>query len=204
MNDAKASFMDDIRVASPCRASWDDMTGDERSRACAHCRKNVYNLSGMTRAEIETLIREKEGRLCVRFYRRADGRLVTADCPPFGEHGRHWRFAALAAAASLAVGLATAMPANSTKPNNAFSKLVASSIQRLKSMLGMTPPPPAPPPGLVAMGEMCWPPATPPSLQPPTTSPQVSTPITPSEAPPPPTDGGIYRSGETGANDTSE
>ena len=57
------------------------MTGDERARFCGQCQKNVYNLSAMTRAQIETLIREKEGKFCGRFYRRADGRILTADCP---------------------------------------------------------------------------------------------------------------------------
>src|SRR5688572_20020017 len=33
-----------IRVASPCRARWDEMEGDERVRFCGHCQKNVYHL----------------------------------------------------------------------------------------------------------------------------------------------------------------
>lgn len=73
--------VDEIRVASPCHARWNDMTGDERARFCGQCQKHVYNLSAMTRAQIETLVREKEGKFCGRFYRRADGRMLTADCP---------------------------------------------------------------------------------------------------------------------------
>jgi hypothetical protein len=73
--------IDDIRVASPCNARWNDMNGDERARLCGQCQKNVFNLSAMTRAQIETLIREKEGKFCGRFYRRPDGRMLTADCP---------------------------------------------------------------------------------------------------------------------------
>ena len=73
--------LDSIRVASPCHARWNDMDGDERARFCGQCQKNVYNLSAMTRAQIETLVREKEGKFCGRFYRRADGRMLTADCP---------------------------------------------------------------------------------------------------------------------------
>lgn len=57
------------------------MTGDEKARFCGSCRKNVYNLSEMTRAEAEALILEKEGRLCVRFYQRSDGTVLTKDCP---------------------------------------------------------------------------------------------------------------------------
>lgn len=70
-----------VRVATPCNADWNRMTGDERTRFCQSCAKNVYNLSGMTRAEAENLIREKEGNLCVRFYRRTDGTILTDDCP---------------------------------------------------------------------------------------------------------------------------
>jgi hypothetical protein len=70
-----------VRVATPCNADWNRMTGDERTRFCQSCTKNVYNLSGMTRTDAENLIREKEGNLCVRFYRRADGTILTDDCP---------------------------------------------------------------------------------------------------------------------------
>jgi hypothetical protein len=74
-------ILDNIRVASPCSANWDEMKGDDRVRFCGHCEKNVYNLSTMTREQAEELIAEKEGNLCARFYRRADGTILTADCP---------------------------------------------------------------------------------------------------------------------------
>ena len=35
----------------------------------------------MTRTEAENLILNAEGRLCVRFYKRADGSILTKDCP---------------------------------------------------------------------------------------------------------------------------
>ena len=73
--------VDEIRVASPCNARWNDMNGDERARFCGQCSKHVFNLSAMTRVQIETLVREKEGKFCGRFYRRSDGRMLTADCP---------------------------------------------------------------------------------------------------------------------------
>lgn len=77
---ASLPVLDNIRVAAPCSADWGRMTGDERVRACGDCNKNVYNLSGMTREEAEALILEKEGRLCVRYYRRADGTILFGDC----------------------------------------------------------------------------------------------------------------------------
>lgn len=70
-----------VRVAAPCTASWEGMSGNESVRFCAQCSLNVYNLSGMTRKEAETLVTNSEGRLCVRFYRRADGTILTGNCP---------------------------------------------------------------------------------------------------------------------------
>ena len=57
------------------------MIGDERVRFCGQCELNVYNLSAMTKAQAENLIVRTEGRLCVRFYRRPDGSILTQDCP---------------------------------------------------------------------------------------------------------------------------
>ena len=74
-------MLDRVRIASPCSASWDAMPGDERARFCAQCGKHVYNLSAMTRKEAETLVRQKEGNLCGRFYRRRDGTILTDNCP---------------------------------------------------------------------------------------------------------------------------
>jgi hypothetical protein len=74
-------LLDQVRVASPCNARWEDMTGDDKSRFCGKCEKNVYNLSAMTREEAELLVLEREGQLCARFYRRADGTMITQDCP---------------------------------------------------------------------------------------------------------------------------
>jgi len=73
--------LDSVRVASSCRADWNQMYGTERVRHCGECRMNVYNLSAMTRDGAEALLLESEGRLCVRFYRRADGTILTNDCP---------------------------------------------------------------------------------------------------------------------------
>ena len=77
---ARLPVLDNIRVASPCRVSWDGMTGDERVRACGDCQKRVYNLSNLTREEAQALILEKEGRLCVRYYQRSDGTILLKDC----------------------------------------------------------------------------------------------------------------------------
>jgi hypothetical protein len=73
--------LDQIRIASPCPAKWAAMSGDERVRFCAACKLHVYDLSAMTREAATRLVEGAEGRLCVRFRRRADGTILTADCP---------------------------------------------------------------------------------------------------------------------------
>jgi hypothetical protein len=71
-----------IRIAAPCPSSWEKMIGDERVRHCSECNLNVYNLSAMTEREIEQLLEAHQGRrLCTRFYRRADGTVLTRNCP---------------------------------------------------------------------------------------------------------------------------
>jgi len=73
--------LDNIRVAAPCNADWDSMVGNERVRLCEQCHLNVYNLSAMSRVEADRLIDQAEGRLCVRFYQRRDGSIITQNCP---------------------------------------------------------------------------------------------------------------------------
>lgn len=70
-----------LKVAAPCSADWNTMVGDDRVRFCGQCNLNVFNLSGMTQAEAEHVVRSAEGRLCVRFYQRADGTVLTQNCP---------------------------------------------------------------------------------------------------------------------------
>ncbi len=73
--------LDSVKIASPCSQDWNEMIGTERKRFCGECKLNVYNLSGMPRNEAENLLLNSEGRLCVRFFRRADGTVLTKDCP---------------------------------------------------------------------------------------------------------------------------
>ena len=94
--------LDRVRVASPCKADWAQMIGTERVRFCGQCNLNVYNLSSMTKIQAESLIADTEGRLCVRFYRRTDGSILTRDCP-VGLRAIRRRLSYLAKAASAAV-----------------------------------------------------------------------------------------------------
>jgi hypothetical protein len=61
--------------------NWNYMVGDDRMRFCNQCNLNVYNISAMTKSEAESFIANAEGRICARFYRRADGTVLTHDCP---------------------------------------------------------------------------------------------------------------------------
>lgn len=101
---ARLPVLPNIRVATPCRADWNEMTGDERVRACGSCNKNVYNLSSMTRDEAEALIVEKEGRLCVRYFQRSDGTILLKDCAVGVSQKRKRRIIAAGAAALLGGG----------------------------------------------------------------------------------------------------
>lgn len=74
-------MLDHLKIASPCSADWEQMEGDDRVRFCGECKKNVFNLSAMSRRDAEALIEEKNGDMCARLYRRADGTVLTEDCP---------------------------------------------------------------------------------------------------------------------------
>ena len=76
-------LMKQAEVASPCSANWDEMTGDEKMRLCAQCNLHVLDASAMTDEEVlRAMQRTLQGeQVCMRFYRRADGRFLTKDCP---------------------------------------------------------------------------------------------------------------------------
>lgn len=128
--------LEDLRVASPCDASWDEMVGDDKVRFCGLCQKNVYNLASFTRAEAVALVREREGSLCARLARRADGTVLTSDCPRGVRRRRFRRFTALAAGAGL---LATGF-------GLLFGGTTMGVMQgAIPVPAGMTDPPPEPP-----------------------------------------------------------
>jgi len=111
---SRLPVFDRLHVAAPCSANWNAMTGDERVRHCADCKLDVYNLSGMTRSEAEALVASRIGPLCVRFYRRDDGTILTADCPT-GVRRRNRR-RVLVATATSALGGALAVWTTTLRP----------------------------------------------------------------------------------------
>jgi hypothetical protein len=90
-----------LRVAQPCPMSWNDMAGDHRTRFCGSCQHRVHNVSGMSRSEVEQML-TGDGRICVRLYRRADGTVMTRDCPT-GLKTRRRRIAGVAGSAFAAL-----------------------------------------------------------------------------------------------------
>jgi hypothetical protein len=92
-----------VKIASPCQVAWSEMQGDDRTRYCKHCKLNVYNLSDMTDREAEAFIRNATGRTCISYFERADGTILTRDCP-VGLSAIRRRFAiGLVSAAALVV-----------------------------------------------------------------------------------------------------
>lgn len=155
--------LNNVSVASPCSQDWNQMIGNERKRYCGDCKLNVYNLSGMTRAEAENLIVNTEGRLCVRFYRRADGSVLTKDCP-VGWQAIKRRVSRMAVAVfSLLVGLITGLgfaAAFQTKKTRFLMGEVVGKPNREIIMGNITMPSPTPKPKDLneqVLGEMAIP-----------------------------------------------
>ncbi|MFN0057673.1 MAG: hypothetical protein ACKVX7_04380 [Planctomycetota bacterium] len=144
------SLLQRVRIASPCHQSWAQMSGDERRRFCASCQKHVYNFAGMREQEIEALLRAHEGNLCARLHRRADGTILTADCPVglrnASRRMRRW----LAAATGLVfAGLATvfAVPrlarigADSDGSSSRLVRYVGAKVSAFRIWIGLDDPP---------------------------------------------------------------
>lgn len=102
-----------MKVASPCSAKWEDMSGDAHARHCAQCDKSVYDLSSLSAPDAEALLRERGQSLCVRFYRRADGTVLNADCTVGAKRKRRLQVVGGALAASL-MGAGAAFAAMAT------------------------------------------------------------------------------------------
>jgi hypothetical protein len=154
-----------VRVASPCSMRWEEMEGDERTRYCRACRLHVHNLSALSGAEAEALVSRtlvKGERLCGVYYQRADGSVMTRDCPvglAAVKARVRRRVARLAAAMGLvATGgvLGARVSAGDVSPR--LRGLRPFSI--LAEWLGPSAPP-LPPPGVMVMGEVVCPTAPP-------------------------------------------
>lgn len=151
--------LDVIQVASPCTAPWEEMAGDDRVRFCGQCRLNVYNLSEMTRADATRFMQNRESRTCIRFYRRADGTVLTRDCP-VGLRAVRRRIARMAAAIVAVCGammagtlFAWSGSMNGRRTTNASSAVSSPKTTFLQWL--------APPPTWTAVQGGCPPPPSP-------------------------------------------
>jgi hypothetical protein len=116
----------------------------------------------MTQAEAEELLRKKEGRLCIRFFQREDGTVLTANCPVGLSALRKrlaWISAGIAAGFFLAAsGALSVWGKMRGQPENSASQpsppSTAAPVQALTNWAN----PPAPPPttgGRMVMGDWC-------------------------------------------------
>ena len=76
---AKKSFLDSIQSPAPCSKEWNEMIGNERVRFCGVCAKNVYNLSAMPRKEARKFVARNAEKVCIRYVRLPNGKVLTAD-----------------------------------------------------------------------------------------------------------------------------
>jgi hypothetical protein len=121
-----------LRIATPCSANWADMPGTDKVRHCSQCQLDVYNFSVMTPLEVNQIVAARTGRLCARFYQRADGTMLTENCP-VGFRGGILKTSHIAAAALAAFVTITPAITSAAPPQSA-----SSSIQTQSSQQGLT------------------------------------------------------------------
>lgn len=153
----KLPLLDQVRVASPCPAKWDEMVGDDRKRFCLSCDKSVFNISSLTREDAEQFLLENAGGdVCVRYYQRADGTIMTSDCSVGVTRKRRKKLAlAVAGAGAMAFGAVTAlvhyqesqvMGRMEMRPPLPVTRVDPSEGRWVAGGLGMVEAPPAPTP----------------------------------------------------------
>lgn len=124
--------LENIRVANPCHADWDKMEGDDRVRFCGSCEKSVYNLSSMSKADAERLIAQKAGKLCVQYYQRPDGTIITDNCPVGLKIARRpFKFLVAVFVALIAPCVAMAAKAASTPLLSGVSSKISGSVAKV-------------------------------------------------------------------------
>ena len=148
-----------LKVASPCTADWNTMEGDDHCRFCSLCRKNVYNLEGLSEPEIRELTSSQDSPICARFFQRADGTVLTSNCPVGAADSRRRirkRITALAFVGFIAAGIANCARASSSETKAGSPLLVSQWINEVKQYLGLGVTT-APQDEEILMGEICIP-----------------------------------------------
>lgn len=159
-------LLDSVHIASPCPMRWEDMRpadGErDRRRFCDHCSLHVHNIAALTRDEAETLLRESLGQpggsICAQLHRRADGTILTRDCP-VGRAALLRRAAArvVRMAGFLACALAAGVTWAASESRPRLRTL--QPFEAVATWIHGTPPVPTPAPirGEVFLGKMCAP-----------------------------------------------
>lgn len=130
---SKKNILDSVQVPVPCDEDWDNMIGDNRKRFCLGCEKDVYNLSAMSRRQAGKFASKNAGKVCVRYSRLPDGRVLTTDRILHQIFQRKSLVAAGVLAASVTFsGLAHAQN-NATPSKNGLSKTVDSKNRDSKT-----------------------------------------------------------------------
>lgn len=93
------------------------MVGNDEVRFCSHCANDVHNLSEMTHAKAEKLIQQSNGKLCVRYVKTSEGKLMTAS-PKLTNITRRATIAASVLATSLAFSTLTYAQGEPIKPRD--------------------------------------------------------------------------------------
>lgn len=100
----ESAVLRELRVLSPCKASWGSMRGDASARHCDSCGMLVHHISELSTREAEGLLAGGE-RVCVRFERGADGNVQTRDNRPKALRAFTQRAVALLGRAAAILGL---------------------------------------------------------------------------------------------------
>ncbi len=128
----KKVSLDDVSIAAPCPIKWDEMDGDERKRFCSLCSLHVYNISEMKRKEAEDFLSINTEGVCLRLFRRADGTLITKDCPV----GRRLADAVKRRVRAVAVALVAMLNASAVFGQDTKLKVPDSAIRTVRPRMG--------------------------------------------------------------------
>ncbi len=146
-----------LKIASPCEANWEAMSGDEAKRFCGSCNQNVYQLSNMSTEEVEELLQTRKGlRTCGRFYQRADGSVITSDCSVGVSQKRKQRVLKVVGAAAFslsAVGIGAALAPDASKQSKP-TIFETTPDPMVMGAIGEVEPEPEPEPERVKMGKI--------------------------------------------------
>jgi len=157
-------LLERARVASPCPMKWDDLTptGENAIRHCEACGLNVHNFAELTARQAEALLQhaaETGERLCGVLWRRADGTIITRNCP-VGWRAARQRAVRAASRVAAAIGLVLTggLLFGGQREGRLGALARVRSLEPFRSIgewISPTPPPPPPPMGRMLVGDIC-------------------------------------------------